>query len=145
MFQFGKETTVTAGGKKYTLSRLERRIVEEFRDWVREQEGDPFAAAKELLPHLDPATAKQLIADADATKKQLRAFSIGCPLAQKYLGTELGLAELVYLLLRDKQPDVTREEAFALVLEAGAAEVAKKLKETSGEAPGAKNAEPPAA
>lgn len=145
MFELGRESTLRVGGKTYRLARLERRIIEQFFDWIKEQEGDPFAEIKALLsPSLDPATAKQMIDEAKLVKQQLQTRTMACPLADKYLRTELGMGELVYLLLQDHQPDLTREQAFRVLAEYGAAEMATKLEEAQGTPPPAKNADAPA-
>lgn len=146
MFELGREGTFRAGGKTYRTSRLERRIIEQFFDFIRAQEGDPFAEIKELLsPHLDPAQAKEMIEEAKLVKQQLQTRTLACPLADKYLHTELGQAELLYLLLLDRHPDITREEAFRLWSEMGAGEMAEKINEAQGQPPPAKNDSPPAA
>lgn len=143
MFELGREVVKTVGGKAYRFARLERSIVEEFRDWIATQEGDPFTNVKELIGVLDPAAARTWVAEAKEVKDQLRSFSLGCPLAQRYLKTEIGQGELCYLLLRKHQPEITRDEAFAVWTAIGAEEYGSVLAKTQGSPP--KNAEPPAA
>lgn len=138
MFNLGKPATHTVGGKTYTFSRLERHIVEDWRDWIREQIGDPFAAVERLLDKLPPDTAKEMVKEAQAIQAQLESFSLGCPLAKRFLGNELGLGQLAYLMLRGKHPDITPDEAFAVAMQLGLSAMAKTVQKTSGEAPGKK-------
>ena len=145
MFALGRQVTKTIGGKHYTFSRLERRIVEEFRDWIAECEGDPFAEVKALLGQLDSATAKAMIEEAKLTKQQLHAFSLACPLAKRYLTTELGLGQLFYLMLRQHHQDITPDEAFVVATTMAAEESERVLQQTQGTPPPEKNAPAPAA
>jgi hypothetical protein len=136
VFAIGRETQFEFQGKIYILSRLERRILERFRDWIRSQIGDPFAEIKALLgAGLDADTAKELIKDAKSVKKQLDVFSIGCPLFSEYASTELGQGELLYLMLVDRHPEITREDAFQMWLAMGQAEFAKNIAAANGSPP----------
>lgn len=145
MFQLGRESQFAFNGTVYVLSRLERRILERFRDWIKEQIGDPFATIKALMgPDLDPAIAKEMITEAKTIKKQLDTFSLGCPLFRDYAGTELGQAELLFLLLQEKQPKITREEAFQIWVAMGQEEFQRQLQTTNGTPPTEKNELPPA-
>lgn len=143
MFELGREVAKTVGNKTYVFARLERRIIEQFRDWIAEREGDVFALAKETLAlGIEKELAKEIIEDCKSKKAQLAAFSMGCPLAEKYLKTELGFGELFYLLLRDKQPDITRDEAqqvFFVLAE----EATDILQKTQGKPPSEKNGSGP--
>lgn len=143
MFEPGREVTHEVEGKRYTFARLERRVIVEFRDWIAEQIGDPFADVERLIDKLPPEEAKTMIREAKETCDQLRSWSIGCPLAQRFLRTELGLGQLAYLQLRDHHPDITPDEALRVVLALGIRAVATTIQKTSGTPPG-KNVPAPA-
>jgi hypothetical protein len=138
MFELGREVTKTVNGKAYTFSRLERHIIEGFRDWIADQVGDPFADVERLLDKLPADEAKAMVKEAKETRDQLRSFSLGCPLAQRFLRTEIGMGQLAFLQLRGHHPDITPDDAFQVVLTLGAREVGNVVNKTSG-AP-AKNA-----
>lgn len=145
-FQLGREISVEADGKVWRLPRLEYEIVLAFRDWIAEREGDPFADVKELAATLDAATVNEMVREAKEIKKQLQAFSIGSPLAKRYLTTEIGATELFYLLLRQHQPDVARAQAMRVVVELAQSKgIADVLAKLQGAPPAEKNADAPAA
>ncbi len=141
MFQLGKETTVKVGNKSYTFSRLEKSIVEEWRDWIKEQIGDPFEIADKYLEKLPPEQARELIAEAQGVARQLKGFSMGCPLAQQWLQSELGMGQLAYLLLKPKHPAITEDEAFAVMVDLGN-QMAEVIAKANGKLPEKNSPEP---
>lgn len=136
MHNFGKETTVQAHGRSWKLARLDLGVIRGFRDWVREQLGDYGAVAERFIDKLPADKAMQLVKDVSEVEKQLRGFTLQCPIAQQYLATESGAAKLVHLLLVKHQPEATEDDAFAIVVELGQEELRKKLEEAKGEVPG---------
>jgi hypothetical protein len=144
MFELGRSVTHTVGGKKYVFSRLKRWIVLAFRDWIKEQIGDPFAVAARFQDHLPDETVKQMVKDGEKIKEQFESFSIGCPLSQRFLATEIGLGQLAYFMLQEMHPDITEDQAFDVVTELGLAAVAATVQKAAGEPPG-KNTSAPAA
>lgn len=131
--------------REWTVGRVEIRVIRAFRDWIAERLGDPFAAAERWVDKLPPEQAVLMVREAEQTRDQLASFSLGCPLARRFLATEEGQAVLFQLLLEPAHPDVTEEEAWRVAQALGekAAEVLAKASGEAGAAP--KNAQHPAA
>jgi hypothetical protein len=132
MTNLGKETTV-AGMK---LDRLELSVIEAWRDWIAEREGfDPahpdqfFAELKGLVGILPEEEIKEAAKQKSAIRNQLKNFSLGCPLAQEYLRTEIGMGNLYLCMLKKHQPNATIDDAFAVLLADGG----KSLPAATGE------------
>src|SRR6476469_9593956 len=101
MLQLGKETVVTALGQKWTFGRLTLSVITDYRDWVREQLGDPFALAERFQGKLPPDEWLRLFKEAEATAKELEAFTLGTAVAQRFMKTERGAARLGQLMLQE--------------------------------------------
>ncbi len=131
------QTRVKACGKEWVIS-AEPTVgcLLAFRDWIAEQEGDPFAGIREMVElGLPKEEAIIFIKEAREVKKQLACFSLNCPLAQRYLKTEAGSLAFAGLILRDALPNATEEELRA-VLSAWSEKMAReKEPEGNGEAP----------
>jgi len=109
MLDFGREQEVVLDdGRRFVLGRLRVRVLRAWRDWVAEQVGDPFADVDRLLGRAPDDEVRALLKVAIDTRDQLRYFSLACPLAQRFLGTELGGAKLFQLLL--VRPEAPTEE-----------------------------------
>lgn len=119
MLSLGKETTVEALGRTWRLGRLELRVIREFRDWIAAKVGDPFAKVERVLKFLDKEEGLKRIKEAESIADQLEGFSLQCPLAIQYRQTEEGMAILFRGMLRQHHPDVTDEQAFAVLQAAG--------------------------
>lgn len=138
MLELGKEQVVTAGGKRWTLSRLTVAAIHGWRDWVAGQVGDPFADLERFADRLSPQDFKAEFDAARLVKQELQNFSLSCPLARKFLASELGVSALFHQLLLPAHPDATPDDAFAVVqvLGAGAAKaLAAAAGNVSGNAP----------
>lgn len=135
MLKLGEEQTVTTpDGRTWTLSRLELRHVRAFREYVVKAEGDPFEVVERFLGKLADSELMPLLKEAEKVRDQLRAFSMGCPLAQRHLGTEEGLSMLVGALLKKRHPDATEEDAFGVAVEVNR-RLDEVLKAAQGELP----------
>lgn len=106
----GKETAVEVNGKTYTLSRMTRKILNEWLEWAEPQLVNPLDVVK---GHLDGFTKEQqdlIIKEALKAARQRR--DVTSPEVQGFMSTPAGMTHLVQLLLKDHHPDVTEDEAF---------------------------------
>lgn len=141
MFNPGSEQTVQLpGGKAVRLGKLRLKVLRAWRDWVAEQVGDPFADAERLMGRAPDATVNAAIRRGEDLRDQLRFFSLGCPLAQQAVNTEEGAARLVHLLMLEKDPRASEEDAFEVVIHLSA-RVAEVLKKAQGDASGGEGGE----
>lgn len=147
MLDFGKETVIKSQGKTFILGRLELHVVRGFRDWIKEQVGDPFAEVERLNTAglLSKEEALVMVKEAGSVAKQLAQFSMGCPLAQAYGRTEMGLGKLVHLAFLTHHPDMSEEQAWAIMLEVGEEEMKENIKNAAGKLSSQGNPEAPAA
>jgi hypothetical protein len=126
----------TAGGRELWLGPLAVGHVLGFRDWLRDQVGDPFARLD--APWFDKLPVdEQLrrVKAAEDTDEQLRKFSIICPLAQEWLATEAGAATFYQLLLQSHHPDATLDEALQVAAVLGKqADDERKAREAAAKA-----------
>lgn len=143
MFQPGREVRIETKSKTYVLARLEYGTVLQIRDWIAEREKDRFDDVKAMWEFLSDEQRRAWTEEAKQHKDQLRAFSLACPLAQKYLGTELLVVEILYLLLQKHHPGTSRDEAFQLLAAVGASKANTAIQQAQGSPP--KNADAPAA
>ena len=135
MLSLGKESTVVVAGKPWTLGRLEIGVIENFRDWIKAQEGDPFEGLDVLVKLLPPPDGIALVKEARDIRDQLKCFTLQSPLAKKWLATERGNATLILFLLYRHHAKATIEDAFALVVAMGE-ELQQTLADAAGELPG---------
>jgi hypothetical protein len=131
-FTPGKETSVDALGKRWTVGRLSLKIIFSFRDWIKAQIGDPYARLERMLPHYSPEDAKRRIAEIDRTLDELEAFTLQSAIAQRFMSTELGGAVFWKLLLSEHHPNVTDEEALAILQEIGERAQAEAVAKATG-------------
>jgi len=116
----GKEVRIKALAREWTIpAEPTVGAILDFRDWITEREGDPFEELERLTPLMSKEDALVAIRDARAIRDQLRCFSLACPLAKKYLATEIGATHFTMFLLRQNHPDITLEQAFAVDLAIG--------------------------
>lgn len=140
---FGQERAITTpDGREWTLGRLEVRLVRAFGVWVAKQEGDPFMYVERYLGKISEAAIMPYFKEAEDTARQLKAFSLACPVARKHLSREEGVAEFYRLLLSAKHPSVTEEDALYVAIN-DKASLAEAIEHAEGSPP--KNAAPPAA
>lgn len=139
MLHLGREVTVKALGREWTLSRASLGLVRAFRDWVKGREADPpgylGGLPEEYFRLLPKEEQLERVKRAESVNKQLRGFTLGCPLAKEHLGTEEGAAAFLRLLLLEHHPDVTDEIAFAVAVEAGE-QLQGAFQEANGKLPG---------
>jgi hypothetical protein len=139
----GQETAVTVKDKVWVLGRFTMGVLEGFRDYVREQEGDPLDGLDMLVKSLPPAEAIAMVSEAKERKRQLRAFTLACPVAQEHLKTEFGGTKIIHLLLLEKQPKATMTDAFEVLIGGGGEKLAEILQRAQGEV-AVKNGQGPA-
>lgn len=82
------------------------------KDWITEGVGDPFETVERYLGRVPEAETVRQLKEAEDIRDQLRFFSLACPLAQRAMATEEGAAKLFHLLLLEKDPKATEEDAF---------------------------------
>lgn len=132
MLQVGIETRVPALGREWIFSRVEMRLIEEFRDWIASRIGDPFAAVERFAGKLPDDQVIALFREAEAVRDGLASFSIGNALSQRFISTELGAARITYLLLRTAHQDITPETAFQVFLAIGSEKLSEALRRGMG-------------
>ena len=142
MLKLGQETTKVIDGTSYTFGRVTIGLVEQFAAWVRDKEGDPFELADRYLDKLPREEWEVLFKEARQKRDELQAFTLDSAVAQKWLKTPEGAAQLFYLLLKERQPTITPSEAFEVFLALGFEEAQELLDKGAGEPP-AKIVRPP--
>lgn len=106
-----------------------------FRDWCAEQIGDPFDGIKQAIElGLPKEEATAMILEARDTAKQLKKFSLKCPVAREFLNTEIGGFKLTELILRDAYPDMTDQQVQEVTV-AYAMQLAARKPEGNDQAP----------
>lgn len=134
----GQEQDVKIGSRVWIIGRLTSDVIFGFRDWIREQIGDPFALLEKLLPHLDKSEAMERIKLVESVDRQLKNFSMQSPLAKEFMGTETGAAKLFHLLLKERQPEASMNDAMDVLIELGRqGKVQETLAKAQGSSPGA--------
>lgn len=129
MFDLEKEVRVEAGGKTWTLGKWTVGMTLDLRDWVKEVMGDPFEALDKYIDRLPPDEAMKELQEAKSIQRQLRNFTLECPLAREILKQTSGLLKLVHLRMLTHHPEATADDAFALAMAEGGRIVAKKAAE----------------
>src|SRR5947209_5027603 len=127
MLDLGKETTVQAMGKTWRVGKLRLSVLEEFIAWIATQIPDPFEGLEKIVPLLDRQEALALIKEAKARKDALVCKDIGHPIIQEFQQTVRGALHLFWLMLKEHQPDVTKDQAFEIALETGMVEVQRAI------------------
>lgn len=169
----GRPVTLQALGQTWTFARWEIDKLDAWTDWARRHLPDPLVKVTEQIERMmTQEEERTAAARTDAEKQALQVWlarrnrikdelvnaavkQAGCYLdflsseVQSLLRSLRGLAHLTLLLLRDAHPNVTEEQAFALVAELGQVRIQEVLSATMGYAPPASspegNALPPAA
>lgn len=144
MVNLGRETHVTIDGKTWIVGRVELSVLEEFRDWVREQVGDPFDHVERLAKILPPAEVVAMAKEAQDIRNQLASFTLGCPIATRFLNTEFGMARLFLAMLKTNHPQATLNDAFRVLQVLGAEKAAKAISDGTGNLPEGKASAPAA-
>lgn len=115
----GREVEIEAGGRTWRLGRLTVDVLFGFRDWIKDQVGDPFARLDRVLDRLPKEEALAAIREADDVCRQLERFSMQCPLAREWMNTELGAARMFQLLLLRHHPQATMDDGLLVAMELG--------------------------
>lgn len=132
----GREQTVYAMGRSWTLARWERYVWADFLEWAKTQLPDPAIAARDLLaviPPEDEASRRQVVAD--AIKAKATYLSLNSPQVKELLDTLEGCVQLTYLLLKRHHPDATPDVAYDLVMAVGAEQMGRTLQACAGVVP----------
>jgi hypothetical protein len=120
VLDLGQEQSVTVNGQVHVLGRLDVSVIRALREFIAQRIGDPFAIAERLQKMgADKETVMAKIREAETIDRQLKCFSMGCPLAKEYLATEEGACCIVLAMLRLKNPMATDCDAFAVIAELG--------------------------
>lgn len=130
------------GAKTVHLGRLTRAAIFAFRDWIREQEGDPWEAVERVKEYLTPDQLLERVKAAEEITKDLQCFSLATATAQRWMHTEEGMARLLHGLMLAKDAKATIDQAFEVFVALGAEELAKKLSDAGGEVPGGNEPDP---
>lgn len=145
MFNPGAEQQIDLDdGRAFTIGRLEVRHLRAFKEWVAQQEGDPFEVVEKFLGRVPEAESLRQLKEAEQVRDCLKHFSLACPLAQRYLATEEGGARFLRPLLRPAGgKEATEDDALAVYLHMARRGLAEALERAQGEGP-AGNAPAPA-
>jgi hypothetical protein len=158
----GRETTLDDGaGRRWRLSRLERRHWREFFAWADKVLPDPLDVAERQVERLarralavqqdqalDEPTRAALLAANDRQQRQITAqaldqstshLSLDSPQVRSLLGSVEGSTELLRLLLQEHQPGASADDAYALLNAVGLGKVHEVFDAAAGAVP-AKNA-----
>jgi hypothetical protein len=144
MSTLGKETVVTVNGKPWTFGRLDRRVLEDFFAFVRDQEGDPFEDFARFKDSLSEADRLAVFRECQAVKRELKSLNWNSPTVQRHLDTRAGERTIATMLLRPAHPTITEDEALAVLESLPAAEIKRIMANSFGKTPG-KNEDSPAA
>ena len=134
MLNLGAESTIDIDGRTFRISRVTVEVISGYRDWIRAQIGDPFDKIEKVKHYVAADELTKRIGQAEAILEQLESFSLSCPLCQRFMGTEIGLAKFWHMLLLKHQPKATLDDALDIVFAKGkeAMEVAKALELATG-------------
>src|SRR5580693_8341618 len=120
---------IKALGKTWKIStRVEQGDVDDFLDWVKEQEGDPFEGLKEYLPLMPENERAKLFREARDKRDMLKCLHWESPLAENYKKTIKGALKAFMMGLKRFHPEVTEKEAFDIMQEIDPDEADKLLK-----------------
>lgn len=144
MLELGKVTKVKVLGKDWTVSRLELRVIDAWREYLVECVGDPFADCDR--PWFDKLPDAEKVARIKAAEKvadQLKAhkFTINCEVSQQAMQTEKGAARFGRLMLEEHHPEIDDDTAFQVWLAIGP-ELDKVMRRAQGRVPGGNGAAP---
>ncbi len=144
MPQIGREATVHALGKTWTVGRFTMEVWDDLIRWAADRIPNQLEALRPIIRDVPPEMAMQLIRDAQA--KTPDVLTIGHPLLQKAIEeTPEGQIHRWYLLLRQKHPDVTKDTALEILMELGQAKIEETLAQVAGQPPPEKKDLAPAA
>lgn len=132
--------------EEYQLRRIQAAV--NTPDEHKTPEQRALLALPENADYLDPGfLAHALQTNQDEQKqacttgldKATSTYSLNSPQIQSLLASIDGITQLMYLRLKPNHPDVTEDQAFAIVEEMSPEEASASHRVASGEAPAAKN------
>lgn len=110
----GREQVLEIAGRKWKLSRWERRIWWELLQWARPQIPDPVET---IAKHLDKLPDKLASYAVDKALAASRTFlSVNSPEVDSLLESLEGMVKVLHLLLLEHQPSITEDEAYCLAM-----------------------------
>jgi hypothetical protein len=115
--QLGKEVTIEALGKTWTVGRWSARVWDDLIAWLKPQLPDPYAHLERLIDKMSPEIANDALKRAE--ERANRFLSIGSPEVMELVKTPEVSMYLFWILLREKHPDVTRDQAMMIAASAG--------------------------
>lgn len=128
---------IEVGGKRYTLSRMDRTIADRFLDFVRKRQPDPFEQVRQNLKGFPEAIQHRMIDR--AMDKASKIIGYSSPEYEETLETPEGSYHMLWLLFQKHHPDVSEKEVIDIVTqtveEHGLGYVGQKMKETQGVLP----------
>jgi len=129
----GRESELTALGRTWRISRWTRKIWNDWLDWAKTVLPDPVDTAQKRIEkwpaHLQAEVAR------DALDRANMGLSIGSRPVSALMDSPEGACQLLYLLLKKHQPDVTEDDAMDILMEVGLEAVQKRFDRASGTPP----------
>jgi hypothetical protein len=130
----GRETTVPALGRTWTVGRREFEIWQQLVEWAAPRIKNPLEYLKPILGELPPGEAIQLVREVLAECP--RVLTVDHPLVRQAVEATLeGRLYRFWLLLRQHHPDVTLQEAGEILTEIGEQEERKVVDRADGSLP----------
>ncbi len=133
----GREAVIEVSGKKYTISRFDRNVLERLLEYVKKHTPDPLDTIRDKLKGFPEAIQHRMIDK--AMEMASRPVSMGSPEYQAVMSTPEGALHLFYLLLQSHHPLLTEKEAAVLydetVKEHGYGHIEALMAKVAGEIP----------
>lgn len=152
----GRECAYEILGQTWRFSRWELHVLDSWIEWARTQLPDPIERCTKVIERM--MVEEEKITDAavlmrrnkikdelvHAAMKQANCYlAFNSPEVQSLIQSPRGAAELLRLLLVKHHPDITRDQAFALVQAMPANMLQEIMETTAGRTPpGQKNSRP---
>jgi hypothetical protein len=127
----------------YRFGVISHAVIEEFYEWMREQEGDPYADFARWKDDLPEAERVKLFRECRDRAQALLSLDFNGPIAERYKKTPRGAVFVIRAMLATNHPEITDETAFAVwqtIVESDPDGYAKLLQNAQGTPP-AKNVE----
>lgn len=137
----GREQTVEALGKSWTLARWDRAVWDKFLIWAATKIPDPRETAKDMLAMLPNTPDNQEVRSETvrwALNEKQQYLSPNSPQVIQLLGTLDGVCKIVELLMKPAHPEADESLSYEIVLAVGQTAAEEKLKLTAGIAPAPK-------
>lgn len=112
---FNRIQTVVIDGRTWTVGKLTRLVLFAYRDWIKEQIGDPFEDIDRVKKWLTPEALIVRVKEAESTVRDLRNFSLATETSKRF-GNENGMAKLTQLRLLKVHTDATEEDGHAILM-----------------------------